>query len=212
MENFINMANLYKFFYEKFERNYPVRKIDTDIIEYSEYVLNKEKLGNFDKYLCLFHYLIFSVPEKCDELTVLINPCYFFAVYINTYNNTNNNNYIDITDEEIKENNYDMNLIRDKYKNLVLKLEKEKKLFEYLEFDTMKQKEFDMKILCLVKIYEKNDLENPYLLKLKKFYHYGNAVNIKLINQYNIYNKSNEGFSIDFGTINFYGDIIYLKE
>ena len=212
MENFINMANLYKFFYEKFERNYPVRKIDTDIIEYSEYVLNKEKLGNFDKYLCLFHYIIISVPEKCDELTVLINPCYFFAVYINTYKNTNNNNYIDITDEEIKENNYDMNLIRNKYKNLVLKLEKEKKSFEYLEFDTMKQKEFDMKILCLVKIYEKNDLENPYLLKLKKFYHYGNAVNIKLINQYNIYNKSNEGFSIDFGTINFYGDIIYLKE
>ena len=212
MENFINMANLYKFFYEKFERNYPVRKIDTDIIEYSEYVLNKEKLGNFDKYLCLFHYIIISVPEKCDELTVLINPCYFFAVYINTYKNTNNNNYIDITDDEIKENNYDMNLIRNKYKNLVLKLEKEKKSFEYLEFDTMKQKEFDMKILCLVKIYEKNDLENPYLLKLKKFYHYGNAVNIKLINQYNIYNKSNEGFSIDFGTINFYGDIIYLKE
>ena len=212
MENFINMANLYKFFYEKFERNYPVRKIDTDIIEYSEYVLNKEKLGNFDKYLCLFHYIIISVPEKCDDLSVLINPCYFFAVYINTYKNTNNNNYIDITDEEIKENNYDMNLIRDKYKNLVLKLEKEKKSFEYLEFDTMKQKEFDMKILCLVKIYEKNDLENPYLLKLKKFYHYGNAVNIKLINQYNIYNKGNEGFSIDFGTINFYGDIIYLKE
>ena len=123
-----------------------------------------------------------------------------------------NNNYIDITDEEIKENNYEMNLISEKYEKYIIKKEKEKNLFEYIEFDTMKQKEFDMKILCLVKIYEKNDINNPYIIKLKKFFHYGNLVNVKLINQCNIYTNNTEGFAIDFGSIHFYGDVIYLKE
>ena len=76
----------------------------------------------------------------------------------------------------------------------------------------MKQNEFDMKILCLVKIYKKTDLNYPYIIKLKKFFHYGNIVNVKLINQKNIYNQNNEGFSIDFGTINFFGDVLYLNK
>ena len=107
IENFKEMASLYIFFYEKFERNYPVRKIDTDIIDYSEYIIDKEKLGNYDKLLCIIHYIIFSVPQKIDELTVLMNPCYFFAVYLCNYKN-DINNYLDITDEEIKQNNYDI--------------------------------------------------------------------------------------------------------
>ena len=85
-------------------------------------------------------------------------------------------------------------------------------LFEYIEFNTLKQEEFDIKILCLVKLYEKNDLSNPYIVKLKQFFHCGNVVYVKLINQFNCYNKSTEGFSIDFGTINFYGNVIYLNE
>ena len=216
IENFKQMASLYRFFYNKFERNYPVRKVDTDIIDFSQYIINHDKLGNFEKIFCIFQYIMFNIPEKIDDLTVLINPCYFFAVYIGSYNNdndiNNNNNYIDITDEEIKENNYEMNLISEKYNKYIIKKEKEKNLFEYIEFDTMKQSEFSMKILCLVKIYEKNDINNTYIIKLKKFFHYGNIVNIKLINQYNIISNNTEGFSIDFGTINFYGDVIYLKE
>ena len=211
IENFKQMASLYVFFYEKFERNYPVRKIDSDIIDYSEYIIDKDKLGNYDTLLCTIHYIIFSVPQKIDELTVLMNPCYFFAVYLGNYKNEINS-YLDITDEEIKQNNYDMNLLRDKYCNDIIKFEKEKNLFEYIEFNTLKQKEFDMKILCLVKIYEKNDLSNPYMIKLKQFYHCGNTVYVKLINQYNCYNKSNDGYSIDFGMINFYGNVIYLNE
>ena len=211
IENFKEMASLYIFFYEKFERNYPVRKIDTDIIDYSEYIIDKEKLGNYDKLLCIIHYIIFSVPQKIDELTVLMNPCYFFAVYLCNYKN-DINNYLDITDEEIKQNNYDMNLLREKYNEYIIKIEKDKNLFEYIEFNTLKQEEFDIKILCLVKLYEKNDLSNPYIVKLKQFFHCGNVVYVKLINQFNCYNKSTEGFSIDFGTINFYGNVIYLNE
>ena len=107
---------------------------------------------------------MFNIPEKIDDLTVLINPCYFFAVYIGIYDNNNdinNNNYIDITDEEIKEKNYEMNLISEKYDKYILKKEKEKNLFEYIEFDTVKQSEFSIKILCLVKVYEKNDINIP---------------------------------------------------
>ena len=214
LENFLQMGSLYDFYYEKFEKNYPVRRVDTDLIDYSNYIFNKELVGNYDEILCTFQYIMFSIPEKIDELTVLINPCYCFCVYIGTYKNICNKtiNYINITDEEIKGNNYDINLICDKYKNYIMKIEKEKKLFEYIEFDTMKQNELDMKILCLVKIYKKTDINYPYIIKLKKFFHYGNIVDVKLINQKNIYNQSNKGFSIDFGTINFFGDIIYLNE
>ena len=124
--------------------------------------------------------------------------------------NDKNNNYININDEEIKLNKYDMNLLHEKYKDYVMKIEKEKDLFEYIEFNTMMQKEFDIKILCLVKINKKTDLNNPYIIKLKKFFHYGNAVNIKLINQNKINNKNIEEFSLDFGTLNFFGNVIYL--
>ena len=215
LENFLQMGSLYTFYYEKFEKNYPVRRVDTDLINYTNYIFNKEMIGNYDEILCIFQYIMFSVSERVDELTVLINPCYFFSVYIGTYKDINNNMSIDcinITDEEIKENQYDINLIGDKYRNYIMKIEKEQDSFEYIEFDTMKQKEFDMKILCLVKIYKKTDLNFPYIIKFKKFFHYGNIINVKLINQKNIYNQSKEGFSIDFGTINFFGDVIYLNE
>ena len=212
-QNFTHMAVLYNFFYEKFERNYPVRIIDTDIIDYKEYVINKEKIGDYDKILCIFEYIMLSIPDKIDDLTILINPCYFFAVYIGNYNDINNNQkYLNIDDQDIKENNYEIHLISEKYKNYVIKIEKEKQSFEYIEFDTLKQNNFGLKLLCLIKICEKNDLNYPYIIKLKKYFHVGNIVLIKLINQYNILNKSNEGFSIDFGTINFYGNIVYLNE
>ena len=64
----------------------------------------------------------------------------------------------------------------------------------------------------MVKINEKNTLEKPYAIYLKKFYHLGNSVKVKLINQFNPYNKEKKGNSIDFGTIHFYGDVLYLDE
>ena len=216
IDNFNEMANLYTFYFEKFEKNYPVRREDTDIIDYSDFIFNKEKIGNLNNILCIFQYIMFGIPDKVDELTVLTNPCYFFAVYIGTYknivDNKENNNYININNEEIKQNQYDMNLLQNKYKDYVMKIEKEKNLFEYIEFNTMKQKEFDVKILCLVKVYKTTDLNNPYIIKLKKFFHYGNFVDIKLINHNNIYNQNSEGFSIDFGTVNFFGNVIYLNQ
>ena len=233
--NLMNWATLYKPFFDKFETNYPVRNISTDIIEYNKYILSEDKIGKINNIICTIQYITIFIPDKKDDLTVLINPCHFLAVYIGNFDNdnnndnehleiksgsddneneintnSNNNKYINIKDDEIKKNNYELKLIRKKYDNLVIN-EEWNKCFEYLEFDTNKQKNNKYKILCLVKIKEKNKSNKPYVINLKKFYHIGNAINVKLLNQFNIYNKTEEGFSIDFGTINFYGDVIYLR-
>ena len=170
--------------------------------------------------------MIIFIPDKKDDYTVLINPCYFLAVYIGKYNNgqilvenenqneinTNSKNYIDIDNDEIEENDYDLKKIKEKYNKYAIK-EEINPSFEFIEFDTNIQKEYEYQLLCLVKIKEKNDLsEPPYLIDLKKLYHLGNVVNVKLINQLNVYNKNERGYSIDFGTINFYGDILYLNQ
>ena len=225
--NLMNMASLYKTLYNKFELNYPVRNIDTDIIEYNDYILSDKKIGNLNNILCTIQYITILIPEKKDDLTVLMNPCHFLSVYIGLYNNnqiiieeenedeneinTSSKRYIDINDDEIKENNYNLKLIKEKYAKYIISEEYNKK-YEYIEFDTYLQKEYEYKILCLVKINTKNESNKPYSINLKKFYHKCNILNIKLINQFNTYNKSHKGFSIDFGTINFYGDVIYLNQ
>ena len=221
--NLMKMSSLYKPLYDKFESNYPVRIINTDIIEYNKYILSNNIIGNINNILCTIQYITIFVPIKKDDFTVLINPCYFLSVYIGNYNNnnqsiigdineinTNSKQFIDINDEEIKENKYNLKLIKDKYNKYIIN-EEINNNFEYIEFDTNIQKEYEYKLLCLVKIKEKNESNEPYIINLKKFYHTGNVANIKLINQLNIYNKNQRGYSIDFGTINFYGDIIYFN-
>ena len=224
--NLMNMASLYKILYKHFEKSYPVRKIDTDIIEYNQYILSDKAIGNLNNILCTIQCITILIQERIDDLTVIMNPCNFLSVYIGNYNNMNsqeedeneneiNTNiskrFIDINYNEVKEKNYNLKMIREKYSDYIINEEYDKK-YEYIEFDTNKQKEYDYKILCLVKINEKNDSTKPYIINLKKFYHIGNVVNVKMINQYNCYNKSYNGFSIDLGTIHFYGDVIYLNE
>ena len=220
--NLMNSASLYKSLYNKFESNYPVRNIDTDIIEYNNYILSNDIIGNIKNILCTIQYITIFIPDKNGELTVLINPCYFLAVYIGDYNNkitieneneinTSTKKFIDINDNGIKENNYDLKLIKENYNKYIIN-EENNINYEYIEFDTNIQKEYEYKILCLVKIKEKNKSCEPYPINLKKFYHIGNMVNVKLINQLNIFNRNERGYSIDFGTIHFYGDVIYLNE
>ena len=225
LENFILLASLYKNLYEYFEKYYPVRNMYSDVIEYKDYILSEDKIGNINNILCTIQCITILIPDKKDDFTVLINPCYFLAVYIGKYNNgqlvaenenqneinTCSKRYIDINNEEIEENDFDLRKIKEKYNKYVIKEEIEPN-FEFIEFDTSIQKEYEYQLLCLVKIKEKTELNEPYLLNLKKLYHLGNVVNVKLINQYNIYNKNERGYSIDFGTINFYGDIIYLNQ
>ena len=229
--NLMNWATLYKPFFKKFEKHYPVRIINEDIIEYNDYILNDDVIGNVNNILCTIEYITIFIPDKTNDYTILTNPCYFLAIYLGIKNNnksliedeneieseneneidTSSNNIIDINDDEIKENNYNLKLIRKKYDKYIIN-EEENRDYEYIEFDTNKQKQYNYKILCLIKINEKNELNQPYDINLKKFYHIGNTINVKLINQLNIYNKSEKGYSIDFGTIHFYGDVIYLKE
>ena len=223
--NLMNLASLYKDYFDKFEKNYPVRIINTDIIEYNNYILSEDKIGDLKNILCTIQYIIISIPDKIDDYNVLINPCHFLAIYIGNYENNKNSlvseneniidtsskNYINIEDEDLEENNYNLKFIKEKYKKYTLKYENNKN-FEYIEFDTNIQKEYENKLLCLVKINEKNTLEKPYAIYLKKFYHLGNSVKVKLINQFNPYNKEKKGNSIDFGTIHFYGDVLYLDE
>ena len=231
--NLMNWATLYKTLFDKFEANYPVRNISTDIIDYNEYILSVDKIGDIDNILCTIQYITIYIPDKIDDFTVLINPCYFLAIYLGKYENnqsynneieienedeinTNSNNNIDINgininDKEIKASNYNMKFIKKKYDQFVIN-EEENKYYEYIEFDTNKQKNIQYNILCLVKIKEKNESNKPYVINLKKFYHIGNSINIKLLNQINALNKKEDGFSIDFGTIHFYGDVIYLRQ
>ena len=216
--NLMNWASLYKSLYNKFESNYPVRIINTDIIEYNKYILSNDIIGNINKILCTIQYITIFIPDKKDDLTVLINPCHFLAVYLGDCNydiqneiNTSSKNYININDDEIKENNYEIKLIKEKYNKYVIN-EENNINYEYIEFDTNKQMEYEYKLLCLIKIKEKNKSSEPYPINLKKFYHIGNKINVKLINQLNVINKNEKGYSIDFGTINFYGDVIYLNE
>jgi hypothetical protein len=229
--NLMNWATLYKPFFKKFEKHYPVRIINEDIIEYNDYILNDDVIGNVNNILCTIEYITIFIPDKTNDYTILTNPCYFLAIYLGIKNNnksliedeneieseneneidTSSNNIIDINDDEIKENNYNLKLIRKKFDKYIIN-EEENRDYEYIEFDTNKQKQYHYKILCLIKINEKNELNQPYDINLKKFYHIGNTINVKLINQLNIYNKSEKGYSIDFGTIHFYGDVIYLKE
>lgn len=226
IDNLMLLASLYKNLYESFEKYYPVRNIYSDVIEYKDYIISDDKIGNINNILCTFQYITIFIPDKKDDYTVLINPCYFLAVYIGKYNNgqilvenenqneinTNSKNYIDIDNDEIEENDYDLRKIKEKYNKYAIK-EEINPSFEFIEFDTNIQKEYEYQLLCLVKIKEKNDLsEPPYLIGLKKLYHLGNVVNVKLINQLNVYNKNERGYSIDFGTINFYGDILYLNQ
>ena len=232
--NLMNWATLYKSFYDEFEANYPPRIISADIIDYQEYILSNNKIGDINNILCTIQYITIYIPDKTDDFTYLINPCYFLAVYLGNYDhnqpninsdeienenkneiNTNSNNNMDINgininDNEIRGNNYNMKLIKKKYFKYIIN-EEENKSYEYIEFDTKKQKN-EFKIICLVKIKEKNASSQPYVVNLKKFYHIGNAINVKLLNECNALNKKEKGFSIDFGTIHFYGDVIYLKQ
>jgi hypothetical protein len=203
LDNLMILASLYKNLYESFEKYYPVRNIYSDVIDYKDYIISEDKIGNIKNILCTFQCITILIPDKKDDYTVLINPCYFLAVYIGKYNNgqiiveneiqneinTSSKNYIDIDNEEIEENDYDLIKIKEKYNKYVIK-EEINSSYEFIEFDTNIQKEYEYQLLCLVKIKEKNELSEPYLINLKKLYHLGNVVNVKLINQLNVYNKN----------------------
>ena len=82
--------------------------------------------------------------------------------------------------------------------------------FSYIEFDTNSQNEKSMKLLCLIEIKNINYDNNPYIIKLKKYYHFGRYITVKLINQNSLYETQNKN-CIDFGTINLYGEVYNLN-
>ena len=217
--NLIDQLNIIsaKFFscYEEFEKIYPVVNKCIKDIDFSNYILNEDVIGNISKKLLLFHYISFKIPKRVNNFSVLTNPCYFFAVYLGIYNDEEpyEKNEIGIDRDFINDNNYEMKLLKMKLNKYVIKMSKNEN-FEYLEFDTSIQKNYKFKLLCLIKVKNLNIAKKNYVINLKKFYHVGNMINIKLINSRDIYNNcdNEEGYSIDFGTINFFGDIIRLSD
>ena len=200
--------------YEEFEKIYPVVNQYISDIDFSNYILNEEVIGDISKKLLLIHYISFKIPKRVNNYSVLTNPCYFFAVYLGVDNieKSFENNEIDINNDFIDENNYEMKLLKVKLNQYVIKMGKNEN-FEYLEFDTTIQKNYKFKLLCLIKIKNLNINKKIYAISLKKFFHVGNMINVKLINSRDIYHNcdNKEGYSIDFGTINFFGDIINLQ-
>ena len=138
-------------------------------------ILNDDVIGSINNILCTIEYITIFIPDKNNDYSVLINPCYFLCIYLGDKNynkssmeneikngneneneneiDTSSNYFIDINDDEIKENNYNLKLIRKKYDKYAIN-EEENKDYEYIEFDTNKQKQFKYKILCLIKINE----------------------------------------------------------
>ena len=201
--------------FEEFEKVYPVVNKYVSDIDFSEYILKEEVIGDISKKLLLVHYISFQIPKRINNFSVLTNPCYFLAVYLGVYNSEEifKNDEIEINNNLIIENNYEMKLLKVKFNKYAIKMNKNDN-FEYIEFDTTTQNNYRFKLLCLIKVKNLNVAKKIYVINLKKFYHVGNMVNVKLINSRDIYHNcdNEEGYSIDFGTINFFGDIISLKE
>ena len=82
--------------------------------------------------------------------------------------------------------------------------------FSYIEFDTNSQSDKSKKLLCLIEINNINDNNNPYIISLKKYYHFGRFLTVKLIDQNSMYGTINLN-CIDFGTINFYGEVYEIN-
>jgi hypothetical protein len=137
-------------------------------------------------------------------------PCKFLSIYI--YNDIKlKNKEIEIASDDIikyNENIIDIyNNLKDKYN--IIKFE-ENKNFNLIEFDSSNQNINNIRLMCLIEIKELNLEEEPFIIELNKFVHIGRYLSVYLINQRLLYDQKIKT-AIDFGTINFYGEILFLK-
>ena len=206
----INIQKKYIDIYNNFDNNYPNVDKYHKIIDDSDLILKDELIGDISKKLFCINYISIHIPRKFDYLSMINEPCKFLSIYI--YNDIKlKNKEIEIASDDIikyNENIIDIyNNLKDKYN--IIKFE-ENKNFNLIEFDSSNQNINNIRLMCLIEIKELNLEEEPFIIELNKFVHIGRYLSVYLINQRLLYDQKIKT-AIDFGTINFYGEILFLK-
>ena len=165
-------------------------------------------------YMFTLHDIIIQIPIKLSLYTYLGNPARTLAVYIanNPYRNGDdviNNNLIKSIDPIENSDNLDnlISRISSTY-TPIKKTHSDKNII--VEFDTHEQFEKNQDNLRLVALIVLKDYSRPHLISLKKYYHLGKYVTVKLIDQSVMYNYKKTG--IDIGSILFFGEIYKLQK
>ena len=196
--------------FEEIDKNYPECDKYRDIIDNRNIILNNNVVGNINQCLFSIHYISIFIPKKYNYYSLINLPCHFLSVYIHEDDDLKSGNCsIEISQNIIKQNDGKIENIQKNFSNYILFFEKSEN-YSFIEFDTNSQTEKSKKLLCLIEINKINPDLNPYIISLKKYYHIGRYLTVKFIDQNSIYNTLNKN-CIDFGTINFYGEVYEIK-
>ena len=212
-----NDIEQYKTFYSNAEtKSYlPIEKYRKDINE-EKYIHTDNFIGNVNSISVCIQSLNIFIPKLFDLYSLCNSPCNFLAVYLSMQRETIKTLNITINEQLIRDVSFDLKglyLLHSKNQIPILSFHEDKK-FSYIEYDTLfngnSSNNNCAKLLCVVQIKEffEDDYDNVDInIKLQRFYHLGNYVNVKLICQ-DILPDLKKKTCIDFGTISFYGDII----
>ena len=206
----INLQNNYIKSFEDVDKKYPECDKYRDIIDNRKLILTNSIVGNINNCLFTVHYISIFIPRKFNYFSLVNLPCHFLTVYIHEIDDLKSEKCsIVINESVINQNKNSINNIKNSFSKDIILMETNEN-FSYIEFDTNSQNEKSMKLLCLIEIKNINYDNNPYIIKLKKYYHFGRYITVKLINQNSLYETQNKN-CIDFGTINLYGEVYNLN-
>ena len=206
----INLQKNYIKLFEEIDKKYPECDKYRDIIDNRKLILNNSIIGNINNCLFTIHYISIFIPRKFNYFSLVNLPCHFLCVYIHEIDDLKSEKCTIVINENIiNQNKNSINNIKNNFSKNILSMETSDN-FSYIEFDTNSQNEKSLKLLCLIEIKNINPDNNPYIIKLKKYYHFGRYVTVKLINQNSLYETKNKN-CIDFGTINLYGEVYNLN-
>lgn len=206
---FISIPKEYIEKYNSFEQYYhPIDKFRTKIDD-KNYIVNEKIIGpNFDKVFFSIHYFSVHIPKQNEIYTILNSPCHFLAIYLQ--DNLDSEPSFEIDNEKLSECDFNLkNLyLKNKEENIPILSFTENTNYSFIEYDSTKWNT-NKKLICTLEIKKYNEKEMPYLIHLNKYYHIGRYVTVKLINQQLLYGNTKKN-CIDFGTINFFGEVYYL--
>ncbi len=210
LSEIIKQQEKYISHFEENDNIYPECDKYRDIIDNRNLIIKENIIGNVNNYFFSLHYISVFIPKKYNYYSFINLPCHFLTVYIHENDDLKSEeSSIEINENVIIQNKKSIDNIYNKYSEKILLIEKNEG-FSYIEFDTNSQSDKSKKLLCLIEINNINDNNNPYIISLKKYYHFGRFLTVKLIDQNSMYGTINLN-CIDFGTINFYGEVYEIN-
>ncbi len=195
----------------KKEYEYDLNKLivtDTNIL--NQCLNNTEKNSLFT-----LENIIIDCPIKLSLYTILGNPARTIAIFIHNKEPGNhqehylNANFMNAYDPLEKKENLDHLLNKVKSSFFPIKINDNQRNL-VIEFDTQEQflrNPSEMQLLALIVL---KDYSKPHLISLKKYYHLGKFISLKLIDQSTMFDYKKAG--IDIGSILFYGEIFNFKK